>query len=249
MTALATEISVETPNKLQAFLERSGLFKNIAPETVGLFVQQASIRSFSKGQMIFAQGGEASSFYLVMHGWVKLFRETLDGEEAVIDVLTTNHLFGETALFEEDTYNLHAEVVEEVDVICLPLSLLKNTITKDAQLAMNMLGAMSRFRKQQDMELEHRTVQNAPQRIGCFLLRLCKPDAVTPIRLNLPYDKTLLASRLGMKPETFSRALARLRDETGIRIKGATVEIDTIKQLSSYSCSACSSAYPCTDLH
>jgi hypothetical protein len=89
---------------------------------------------------------------------------------------------------------------------------------------------MSRSRKQQDKELEHRTKCSSAHRL--FLLRLCNLDADGPIRLNLPYHKTLIASRLGMKAETFSRALAKLRQETGIRIKGAAVEIDTVDQLS-----------------
>ena len=245
MTQAAREITSDGNADL---LEGTGLLQGVDPEISALFAVQISSRLYSKGQMIFSHGDEAKFFYIVKHGWVKLFRETLDGKEAVIDVLTTGHLFGETAIFEDDYYHTHAEAVEDTQLLCLPLSLLKQSVAKDAKLSLNMLSAMSRFRRQQDMELEHRTVQNAPQRIGCFLLRLCNPDTSTPIRLNLPYDKTLLASRLGMKPETFSRALAKLRQETGIRIKGATLEIDTLTQLSDYSCSACSSSYPCKDI-
>jgi CRP-like cAMP-binding protein len=111
-----------------------------------------------------------------------------------------------------------------------------------------MFAAMSKHRKCQEREIEHLTIQNAPQRIGCFILRLCPKDQDKNIILQLPYDKLLLASRLGMKPETFSRALNKLRDETGIRINGARIEIGNIKQLSHFSCSACSSSYPCEDI-
>lgn len=233
---------------IESFIEPIGLLQDVSSETYALFLNNALTRKFSKNEMVFAQEDEAKSFFIVKRGWVKLYRETLDGEEAVIDVLTNGHIFGETAIFESDHYNFNAEAVEPTELLCFSLATLKDAIANDAKLSMNMLSAMSRYRRQQDMELEHRTVQNAPQRIGCFLLRLSKSDAPSPIRLNLPYDKTLIASRLGMKPETFSRALAKLRNETKIRIKGATVEIDTLDQLSHYSCSACSSAYPCADI-
>jgi CRP-like cAMP-binding protein len=235
--------------KTEHQLEPIGLFEGLSDESSKRFLDQMVTRKIGKNEIVFLQEDEATSFYIVKKGWVKLYRETLNGEEAVIDILTTGHIFGETSLFEGDHYVVNAEAVEETELLCFSLATLKESIASDTTLSMNMLHAMSRFRHYQDMELEHRTVQNAPQRIGCFLLRLCKPDAPSPIRLNLPYDKTLIASRLGMKPETFSRGLNRLRDETNIRIQGATVEIDALSQLTSYSCSACSSAFPCADSH
>jgi hypothetical protein len=68
------------------------------------------------------------------------------------------------------------------------------------------------------------------------------------VTLHLPYDKTLIASRLGMKPETFSRALAKLKEQTGIRIVGPTVYIDRLQTLVSYTCNHCSTHFPCDDL-
>jgi CRP-like cAMP-binding protein len=74
-------------------------------------------------------------------------------------------------------------------------------------------------------------MQNAPQRIGCFLLRLCPPDKINDIVFHLPYDKTLIAQTLGMKGATFSRALNILRLKTDIRIRGTKVEIDSVERL------------------
>ena len=93
---------------------------------------------------------------------------------------------------------------------------------------------MAMYRRKQEHELEHRDVQNAPQRIGCFLLRLCRHHDDVSAILHLPYDKSLIATRLGMKAETFSRALSRLRQDTDIQVSGSTVRIDSIKKLSEY---------------
>jgi len=152
------------------------------------------------------------------------------------------------AFFENDVYPYSAEVAEQSTLIILPLSLLKTEIEQNPKMAHAMLSAMARYRKQQDQEIEHRTLQTAPQRVGCFLLRLADQGREGPVVIHLPYDKTLLASRLGMQPETFSRALSRLREATGIRIKGATIEMESLEQLTSFSCSACSSEFPCKDL-
>jgi len=201
-----------------------------------------------KGKVLFIHGDQAERFYFVKSGWIKLFRETLDGTQAVVDILPAKNLFGETAIFEDGVYPYSAEAVESAEIISLSLSDLKTEIENNNKLALSMLNSMARYRRQQDKEIEHRSMQNASQRIGCFLLRLTNQRQAGSIKIHLPYDKTLVASRLGMQPETFSRALSKLRDKTGIRVKGATIEMDSIDQLVNYSCAACSSEFPCKDL-
>ena len=114
-------------------------------------------------------------------------------------------------------------------------------------MALNMLESMAQKQRVQSHEIEHLNIQNASQRIGCFLLRLCPTDANGHVELNLPYDKTLIAARLGMKPETFSRALAKLKQDTGIKIKGASVAIDAVDQLVEYTCNHCSQSFACDE--
>jgi hypothetical protein len=50
---------------------------------------------------------------------------------------------------------------------------------------------------------------------------------------ELPFDKSLIARRLGMKPETFSRALAKLRG-IGVETQGATVNVEDLDRLRAY---------------
>ncbi len=234
--------------EVAAILQRSPLFANLDRTLMAELVSQTSIKSCPKGYMLFTHEQEAQWFYLVVDGWVKLFRETLDGNEAIIDIFTNGHVFGETSLFGNGRYSSSAQVIEDTWLLVLPLSALHQLIEREPKVALNMLDSMARFRQQQERDLEHRSLQNAPQRIGCFLLRLCKPEQETEATLHLPYDKTLIAARLGMKPETFSRALARLKEETGIAVNGAAVHISNIARLTEYTCSACSDVFPCQDL-
>lgn len=224
------------------------IFKNCDESTINNLAHDATVHQHPKGKVLFIHGEEAKHFYFIKTGWVKLFRETLDGSQAVVDILPKGHIFGETSIFEDCIYPYSAEVVQDSEIITIPLRNLKTEIETNNKLALNMLGSMARYRRRQDREIEHRTIQNASQRIGCFLLRLTDQHAQGEITLHLPYDKTLLASRLGMQPETFSRALSKLRDKTGIEIQGSTIKMDSINQLTDYSCAVCSSEFPCKDL-
>ena len=79
---------------------------------------------------------------------------------------------------------------------------------------------------------EQRQVQSTAQRVGAFLLRFCPPGPGNAT-FELPFDKSLIARRLGMKAETFSRALARLRG-IGVETHGATVSVDDLDRLRAY---------------
>lgn len=228
-------------------LKTNLLFSKLPDDAIAIFSNHAIDKSYQKGTSIYIEGDKAEFFYFIKSGWVKLYHQTMDGEEAVVDILTTGHIFGETAIFDNDIYKISADAVENAEIILIPSHILKEQLGNNPAAAFGMLSAMSAHRKTQEKEIEHLTIQSAPQRIGCFLLRLCPSNKQKNIIINLPYDKTLIASRLGMKPETFSRAINKLREVTKIRMNGARVEIDNIEQLSDFSCNACSSSYPCDD--
>ena len=224
-----------TPSTTSNTLKKTKLFFGIDDNILDDFIKNASTKTYPKGTVLFLHTDKADYFYIIISGWLKLYRETLDGHEAIIDILNDNHIFGETSLFSDMIYSETAETIEDTEIIKIPLSILNRHITENPHIAFKMLQVMSDFRKQQDTELEHRNTQTAPQRIGCFLLRLCKPDAVSPVVLHLPYDKNLVASRLGMQPETFSRALSKLKEKTNISINGATILIPSIEKITHFS--------------
>lgn len=228
-------------------LDTVDLFTAMPSAQLQTLHEQGRISTYTKGQVLFMQDDPAEWFYMVESGWVKLFRETLDGNEVILDVLPQGYLFGETAMFEKGVYAFGAEIVENATLTAYPVALLREYVEGRPELAMAMLQHITGKNTLKDREIEHRTVMKAPQRIGCFLLRLCKVKQPAPIILHLPYDKTLIASRLGMQPETFSRALSRLQEDTDIKVRGATVEITNLGSLITYTCSACSNVFPCDD--
>lgn len=223
------------------------LFKDADEDLIQRLSARAHSNTYKKGKVLFIHGDKAELFYIINHGWVKLFRETLDGKQAVINILSTGEIFGENFIFGNGLYPYSAEIVESGTIISLPLSELKEEIENNKSLAIKLLQSMTTHRQKQELELEHRSTQNTAQRIGCFLLRLAPKNTNKCPIINLPYDKMLLASRLGMQPETFSRALSKLRQNTDIRIDGSSIQIDDLNKLSQYICSSCSGKFPCQD--
>ena len=96
-----------------------------------------------------------------------------------------------------------------------------------------------------EVEAEHQATMSAAQLVACFLQRLCVLYDYDPKGFDLPYSKTLIASRLGMELETFSRTVAKLKDH-GIAVKGTHVSITDLKRIEEYVCGFCSVSEDCT---
>ena len=173
------------------------LFKTCEEQFFTKTASSANTQKHGKGKILFLHGDNAEHFFYIESGWVKLFRETLDGTQAVVDIFTRGHIFGDTSIFEDGLYPYSAEVVEPAEIISLPLAPLKAEIESNSTFAYSMLNSMAKYRRQQDREIEHRSIQNASQRIGCFLLRLTQQNEDGRVQIHLPYDKMLVASRLG----------------------------------------------------
>ena len=231
-----------------SYLQTLSIFQNMKSESLLQFAEHARYRTDKKGSIIFFPDAPNEKFYVVKKGWVKLFRETLSGVEAVIDVIPAGHFFGEIGLTGIDTMPYGAEVIDDAEILTLPRFLLTQEVIRNGLFGLNILQFLSKQKRARDDEIEHRTVQTAPQRIGCFLLKFSRAQEQGPLTLHLPYDKTAVAYRLGMQPETFSRALSKLKDELNLTIKGSMIEIPDIAELVKYTCVACSNSFPCHDI-
>jgi len=223
--------STGPPEHLIGCLRGASLFSNLSETELACFNNAAHARSYKKGKILYLEGEKAESFYVICGGWIKLFHTMPEGEEVIVDMLTTGHMVGESAIFEYGRHTSSAQVIEDAQLLGIPAKLLKEQISLSPALALGMISSMFRHHRRHYGELALNAMQSAPQRIGSFLLRLCPHNKKKGIVLHLPYDKTLIAYTLGMKGSTLSRALNILRQKAAIRIDGSRVEIDSVDRL------------------
>lgn len=226
--------TAEFPSQSFDCLRGASLFSNLSDEELAHFQDAAQTRSYSKGKVLYLQEESAEFFYVICSGWIKLFHTMPEGEEVIVDMLTAGHMVGESAIFELGLHTSSAQIIEDVRLISIPSKLLKDRIRLSPAVALSMISSMFRHHRRHYGEIALNAMQSAPQRIGCFLLRLCPIEKKKGITFHLPYDKTLIAYTLGMKGATFSRALNILRQKTGVRVSGTRVEVDSSEQLAKF---------------
>ena len=196
-------------------------------------------KNYAKDDIVFHHGDAASALWLVIKGWVKLIRQTPDGNETILDLCTEGDIFGEAALFQHANYPYHAQIiVAETELAIIPADIIRSVIGKDAEISTSIMSLLNERVTQTQLKLEHMNTMSTGQRLGCFLLRLCHGRADKQM-LQIPVEKHLLASYLGMKPETLSRSQQLLKT-TGVNVHGSQVDVESVTKLREFVCNSCS---------
>lgn len=211
---------------------RAPLFAGLSPEARLGLLHGTAPRRYTKGHMLFEQGEDALAFYIVLEGWVKVFRPSVSGDEAVFGVFTTGETFGEAAMFIQGHYPAAAQAVEDARLLPIHSDVFRERLLRQPEISFLMLGAMSRHLHSLVNQVEQLQTRSSAQRLAQFLVSLAPVDRGSAV-LALPYDKSLIAHRLGMKPESLSRGFARLRSQ-GVTTDGNRVVIGDVAALRDY---------------
>ncbi len=193
---------------------RNYLFAHLTPDELAVVLRQAEARQFAPGEGVFRQGENAAHFFLVTSGQVRLYRISPTGEEKVIDLIRPGNLFAEAVSFMGGRYPVHAAAVDQVRLASFAFDDLNRALHDSPGLAFRMMGGMAMRIHGLVNEIDHLACGSAGQRLVYYLLDLLR-DAPDPKRIHLRVPKNVVASRVGVKPETLSRLLARLK-ESGI---------------------------------
>jgi CRP-like cAMP-binding protein len=205
----------------------------------------ANFRHVKRGETLFLQGDRLTHFYWVCSGAIQKFRVTPDGRELTGAIRTEGDvLYDPDARQREQHHAMNARAVQETSLLAIPASWIDEHIKLWPHLADHFMTLLAGRAQEALIDTEHQATMNAAQLVSCFLQKLCVLHHFDPHGFELPYSKSLIASRLGMELETFSRTLPKLR-ELGITVTGKHVAFDNISLAQSHACNACTVTEEC----
>ena len=216
----------------KAIARQSLLLRSLPEQHVDTLLSQAIWREYDRGETIFLQEETAQAVHVVLAGWIKLFRMSPSGAEAVVSVFTKGESFGEAVALRNMPYPVSAEAVSRCQVMHIPIPVLISLMKEDPEIGISILAATFTHLHSLVAQLEQLKAQTGAQRVAKFLLGLCDRDSGA-CEVVLPYDKMLIAGRLGMKPESLSRAFSRLK-ATGVVIDRNHARISDVTSLLEY---------------
>ncbi|MEE9273104.1 MAG: nitrate- and nitrite sensing domain-containing protein [Robiginitomaculum sp.] len=216
----------EMPPRLERhmpIIQTLPVFFKMSDKDLTDILKHADIRNFEKGKLLFMQGETLSRYYLILEGWVKLYKSTESGDEAILQMLSSGDSLMEAAVFLNIPSLVSAQIVQNAKVLSIPAPIIRQSLMDNKKLALNMIGGLSMRSQGFIRQIEHLRLKTATERVGWFLLKLCMDqNGGRGNAIKLPYDKSTIASFLDMTPETFSRSLKRFKN------KGFSIQNDKI---------------------
>jgi CRP-like cAMP-binding protein len=208
------------------------LFAELPPAAVADLLRGATVRSFAETTLLFSAGDRADAFYLVIEGAVRLFFLNRDGSETTIEIVGATTAFAEAAMFASGHYPVNAEAMEGCRLLRVDARVFLRQLHCDRSLALKMLASLGRWQLHLMGELWQLKAQTPAQRLAWYLVSLTD-GGQGPAVVRLPYPKNLIASRIGITPESLSRALTRLSG-IGVDTHGDEVTIHDVAALKQF---------------
>jgi len=225
-----------TPIKVQTFLANLPLFREIAPQELDRIALGTREQHAARGEVLFRKGDPCEGFHVVVYGHVKLAFTSASGDEKVVELIGPGQSFGEALMFMEKPYIVYAQTLADSLLLHVSKSVVFEEIEREPRFARKMIAGLSRRLHGLVCDLEAYSLHSGTQRVIGYLLRAePEPDTAGKVaQLKLPTSKGIIASRLNLTPEHFSRVLHELTATGLITVDGRTVTILDLERLRTY---------------
>lgn len=227
---MQTRTNFDTP----ALLAQVPLFNSLGDDELARLARGTRELTAARGEILFHKGDAPSGFYLILDGQVKLALTSARGNEKVVDVIGPGQTFGEAVMFMDATHVVFAQALVETRLLLISRAVLLDELENDPQLARKMLAALSMRLHHLIADVEAYSLHSGRQRIIGYLLREhddSDADEKKELAVRLPTSKGVVASRLNLTQEHFSRILHELSDSGLIVVEGRTIRIPDVARL------------------
>jgi CRP/FNR family transcriptional activator FtrB len=178
---------------------------------------------YPRDHVLVEQGGPADYLHILVAGQVGLTAKASDGRTTVVEVLRAIDLFFVAAVLSDAPALMGVVTLDPCRIFRIPAEHFRRLTDEHPRLARAMLHVVGQQFRLLACQVKDLKLRTSTQRLGCYLLALARENGADG-EFRLPYDKRLLAGRLGMTPENLSRAFASLR-EYGVETHGSRVAL------------------------
>ena len=208
----------------------------LASEDVTRLAAGATEMHAARGTVLFREGSACTGLYFVVAGQVKLSFQTDRGQEKVLRLAGEGESLGEPALFLRRCHLMTAEAIADTKVLHVPKDVVLAEVARSAAFASRIITELCQQLHDRMLDLQSYLLLSGRQRVVSYLLSQLPPEVNgSPVVVTLPAQKAIIASRLNLTHEHFSRILHELAAAELIRVNGRTVRIPDVGRLRSRS--------------
>lgn len=207
------------------------LFVDVSEGIIEKILQDSHIVNLQKGEQLFLNSEKVNNFYVLLQGSLKLSVSNVEGEEIIIQIVNSGQFVAD--LFS-DKFLSDAYALKDSIVLSLPIKNLSQYLAENSLLMKNFLTESALRNRSLFNRITHLKLDNAKQRVANFLLHSAFEGGKKKAEFLLDLDKNVIATYLGLRPETLSRVLKQLSDDGEIFLESKKIKLIRKDSLCSY---------------
>ncbi len=221
---------------IEALLSHVPLFNGLEAKEIARIARGTREIHATRGDILFHKGDACTGFHLIVYGQVKLAFTSPQGGEKVVEILSQGQTFGEAVMFMDKPYLVYAQALTDSLLLHISKAVIMEELEGDPKLGRKMIAGMAMRLHHLITDVESYSLHSGRQRIIGYLLRdqLESETEESSITVTLPTNKGVIASRLNLTQEHFSRILHELSERGLISVEGRKIHIPDVEKLRNY---------------
>lgn len=210
-------------------VRRLPVMAELSQPVIDRLIHGAFVQSLPRGTMLCVQGETPEFLHLILSGRVTLLGSEEGRGETVVEFFEMGDMFVAPAVLLNAPYLMSARVAEDGRILFIPATQVRRAMSLEAEFSQAMAMQLARYWRRLVVQIKDLKLHASVERLAAYLNALASRSGDSRT-VQLPEDRKLVAARLGMTPESLSRAFAALR-KVGVSGQGRTVTIGNIEQL------------------
>lgn len=204
------------------------LFHGVAPGHAEHMLRVSFLQRFPAHVELVREGEAADFLHVVVDGQVEVFA-AYRNRETTVSVLGSGHSFIVAAVVLDRVYLKSVRALSPARILMIPADVVRRYFSEDAAFARALAIELAIAYRGVVKELKNQKLRSSLERLANWLL-VTNTEAGSKGKFDLPFDKKVLAARLGMAPEVLSRSFAALA-QFDVVVKGPAMQLNDIAAL------------------
>ena len=210
------------PQETATLLGRVPVFEELADADLEHVADVTVPRRFSAGEVVFREGDDSDTCYLVRAGHARAIREHADGRQITLATFGPGDIFGELAMFDSERRSATVEATDELEVLAILGSDMRRLMSLHPEISVKLVIALGRRLRAANERLARQSFQTVQSRVAAVLAQLveqARTEGAAERDVLVTITQADLAQLAGSSRESASRFLATL-ERAGVIAQG-----------------------------
>src|SRR3954447_8572010 len=205
-----------------ALLGRVPVFEELADDDLRRVAEVTVPRRFGSGEVVFREGDDSDTCYVVHAGHARAIREHPDGRQIALATFGPGEIFGELAMFDDERRSATIQTIDAMEALAILGPDMRRLMLRRPQLAVALASNLARRLRATNERLANQSFQTVQSRVAGGIQGLGEQavaEGAHPADVTITATQADLAMLAGSSRESASRFLATL-ERAGVISQG-----------------------------